>query len=106
VEVLSSTSKDVCERYNGNEIVRKEGRTDTKELIYSQWTEKEDADNATGRKAIDRKDQGLVFDIKEAYEKGVIHVTDDSSQRMSWSRLIPRYQKGDTSELIGSPNDT
>jgi hypothetical protein len=36
VEVLSSTSKDVSERYNGNEIIRKEGQTETKECHASK----------------------------------------------------------------------
>jgi hypothetical protein len=37
VELMSSTSQDVCELYNGTAIVRTVGRPMVKQLIYLDW---------------------------------------------------------------------
>jgi hypothetical protein len=43
VELMSSTSQDVCELYNGKAIVRMIGRPIVKQLIYLDWLKDEES---------------------------------------------------------------
>jgi hypothetical protein len=83
VEVLSSTSENVCKRYNGNEIIRKEEKTETKEFIYRPWTE---ADGSSEVKPSDVRTRPIyenwVFDLREACSIGVIEPTGYLSKRI------------------------
>jgi hypothetical protein len=86
VEVLSSASEDVCERYNGNEIVRKEGKTDTKEFIYRSWTEEDDIGPGD---RICRPHEMWAPDLRGAYSTGVIQVTASSPKKWQWKDFFP-----------------
>ena len=83
VELLSSTSENVCERYNGNEIIRKEEKTETKEFIYRSWME---VDGGSEVKPSDvgtrRIYENWVFDLREACSIGVIEPTGYLSKRI------------------------
>ena len=87
VEVLSSTSEDVCERYNGNEIIREEGKTETKEFIFCPWMEG-DRRTYSGPSHSFIHDN-WVFDLKEACSTGVIQPDYSSKRKWQWKDFFP-----------------
>lgn len=77
--MLSSTSSNVFESYNGNEIIRSEGKAETKEFIYRFWTEEDRGSYDILGDLFDLQDfQQWVFGLKEAHAARVIRSADVS----------------------------
>jgi len=95
VELLSSTSENVCERYNGNEIIRKEGKTETKEFIYRSWTEEYRRTDIGSGDRIRRPHENWVFDLRGACSNGLLQLADSSPKKWQWKDFF-RFQGNQT----------
>jgi hypothetical protein len=69
VEVMSSTSHDVCELWNGKAIVRTAGRPMVKQLIYLDWL-KDKEEEGFGLFTLDKPEGHLV---KKGMRERVYH---------------------------------
>ncbi|KAI9773875.1 MAG: hypothetical protein M1840_006101 [Geoglossum simile] len=88
VELMSSTSSDVCELWNGQSVVRVMGSSSVIELVLCDVADDDDGDEYQSLKRQDDQYHGI-FKLDEAIEHKVISLTSGDTESNSFKDTPP-----------------